>query len=76
LLLHKSGTVSYITNYQNVCIKVNFLYSSIFTLPLLAKMNYKKQQLNDKTKEHFSCRAKSAEKLSTLSSLLDTAPIV
>jgi len=37
-------------------------------------MNYKKQQLNDKTKEHFLCSAKSSEKWSTLSSLLHTAP--
>jgi len=32
------------------------------------------QQLNDKTKEHFSCSAKNSEKLSALSSLLHTAP--
>ena len=37
-------------------------------------MNYRKRQLNDKTKEHISCSAKSSEILSTLSSLLHTAP--
>jgi len=42
-----------------------FLYSSI-TLPLLAEMNYRKQQLNVKTKENVSCSSKCSEKLSTL----------
>jgi len=40
----------------------------------MAEMNYRKQQLNDKTKEHFSCSAQSSEKLSTLISLLNNAP--
>ena len=36
-------------------------------------MNYRKQQINDQAKEHFSLSAKSSEKLSTLSGLLHTA---
>src|SRR6218665_1196269 len=36
-------------------------------------MNYRNKQLNDTANEHFSCSANSSERLSTLSSLLNTA---
>jgi len=43
---------------------VSDFYSSIFILPLLVEMNYRKQQWIKKPKNiHFSRSAKSSEKL-------------